>query len=78
MDFKFCLLGALLAQITSLCMHHVIDDIIRAIYSNREEGKIPKMVSSRFGNKNLNYSALSEYFSMPFWLIIDINGPYPQ
>ena len=25
-----------------------------------------------------NFKVLCEYFSMPFWLIIDNNGPYPQ
>ena len=57
------------------------DDVIGLFLvtkNKQEEGKIPKMASSHFGNKNLNYSVLSEYFSMPFWLIIDNNGPYSQ
>ena len=56
----------------------VIMDLFIVTENKQEEGKIPKMASCHFKNKNLNYSALSEYFSTPFWLIIDINGPYPQ
>ena len=84
----FQILSALcfLLRSPSLAMwesRHMTDDVIIGNFSvtiNRteQEGGSRWPFWSHFEISNPYYSALSLYFKMPFWLIIDINGPYPQ
>ena len=38
---------------------------------DRDRAKTPVTQSSRFGFLNLNYSEITVYFKMPFWLLVD-------
>ena len=62
---------------------HMRDDIITELFivtetSKKKAGEARQPFWQKFRNLNPYYSALSVYFKMPFWLIIDINGPYLQ
>ena len=88
MDFKFCLLAGgrppcsdPLIIYSRMCTG-IHDDVIGAIFSNRNLNKkaimAPWESPFHFEFSNSNSSAIPVYFKMPFWLMIDNNGPYPQ
>ena len=86
MDFKFCLLAGGRPPSCSdrlIIYSRMRDDVIVvSIYSNRDLNKkaimAPWESPFHFEFSNSNSSAIPVYFKMPFWLMIDNNGPYPQ
>ena len=84
MDFKFCLLagGRPPCSDRLIIYSRMCNDVIGAIFSNRDLNKkaimAPWESPFHFKFSNSNSSAIPVYFKMPFWLMIDNNGPYPQ
>ena len=86
MDFKFCLLAGGCPPSCSdrlIIYSRMRDDVIAvSIYSNRDLNKkaimAPWESPFHFEFSNSNSSVIPVYFKMPFWLMIDNNGPYPQ